>query len=287
MPDADTAVLEQPDTGIDDEPTPVEETEALVDSPETEEQAEPGETETDAEPETLTREEAERLKAEAVEATRAELKAQQDAERAEALATWQKSELQKRRDKASQDRQGVALQSVSSIAAFVAKEVDAGRITPDTLAQGLNPRVMQDIAQRLDTMAFEHINTAYDETYDGWLAKNHPGFAIPADLAQQRERAIAAGDWEGIATSKLAILESALMSKVEAKVRAEVEAEIADKQKTDAVKAAEAKQKRTGPTGTTGGTPARRNDRQILDTAIPGSKDYLAAYERVYGFRPD
>ena len=281
----DTAVLDMPDTGIPEEQAPADEpeTEALLDSPETEQADSDG---PETEPETISREEAERLKAEAVEAAKAELKAQQEAERAEAITKFQQAERAKRIDQAARDRQGAALQSVASIAAFVAKEVDEGRLTPANLAQGLNPKVLENIAVRLDSMSFEHINSAHEETYDNYLASKYPGFAIPSDLARQRERAVAANDWEGIATSKLAILEAALATKVEAKVRAEVEAELADKQKTDATKANEAKPKRSGPTGVTGAAPVGGSNRAVLDSASPMSAEYRRAYRAEYGIDP-
>lgn len=282
MAENDTAVLDLPDTGTEEELSPEGETEALLDSPETE-QADDDGPETDA-PETLTREEAERLKAEAVEAAKAEAKAQQEAEREEAVATWQKAEAQKRRTQAATDRQGEAHARVTSLLQFVAKEVDAGRLTPESLASGLNPKVTTDIALRLDNMSFEHINQAHEETYDAYLGKHYPGFAIPAALAHQRERAVAANNWEAIAETKLAILEAALASKVEAKVRADIEAEQTDDKKAAALKAADTTRRtKAGPTNVSGGAPAPR---ATLETMDPRSPEYAKAYERKYGFKP-
>jgi len=277
----DTAVLDMPDTGTAGDETPeldAPETDALLDSPETEQASEDG---SETEPETLTREEAERLATEKVAAREKELADAAAQSNAEALDAWQKQQYEQSKTQAVQTRQNLATGELKDFAMWVYKQGEDGKnFDPSQI----NPKVIGRIAYQLEGMVFQAEYEALDAITADRIQKDHPDFRATPELTRQLERAIHTRDPKQMVEAKLDLMRAAMKETLLAEARAEVAAESEDTKKTDAMKAAEAKRTAQGrPTSTNGGAVPGR---ATLETMDPKSEAYAKAYERKYGFRP-
>ena len=274
----DTAVLDMPDTGIDEELAPADspETEALLDSPETDQAAGDG---SETEPETLSREEAERLAEERVAAREKELAEAREAENRAAIEKWQQQQYEQTRQKAAQSRQGLAAQQVQRLAQWAHEQGENGKDLQ------FNPQVIGAIAQQIEEMTFLSEWEAINTTGSALLAKHFPNWKPAEPVARAMQQAAYSRDPARMVDGWFQYMTAAAKDSVRDGVRAEVEAELADKQKTDALKAPEAKrQQRSGPTPVSGGGPSANNARAVLNSAPAGSPEWRAAYRKEHGF---
>lgn len=219
------------------------------------------------EPETLSREEAERLAEERVAAREKELAEAREAENRAAIEKWQQQQYEAARSQAVQARQGAVAKSVQQLVQWAHEQGDKGNELK------FNPQAIDVIARGVEEMTFLAEWEAINTTGSALLAKHFPNWKPAEPVARAMQQAVYSRDPARMVDGWFQYMTAAAKDSVRDEVRAEVEAELADKQKTDALKAPEAKrQQRSGPTPVAGrgAPPGRRTFRtqQEVDMAL-------------------
>lgn len=217
MADTETAVLE-PDTT--EAATETEDTLAA----ELETEGSEGTPETgDDQEEALSKDEHERLVAEAVEKAQADL-------RAEVEAKAQEDAAKQRRSQAQQLRQGRGYQQLAQIAGWAHKQGEDGNDLR------LNPQVLNTLIGEMELGVFQEQSDAWKDAFDGYLNKSFKEFKPSRELADRITRHTANWNPLELVHAQFDVIRAAVREEIEATVRAEVEAELRDERKTKGLK---------------------------------------------------
>lgn len=281
MADEGTAVLDAPDTAVGEvtppqlDAAPETDTESLApetgSAPDTPETAEPDPL-AGLDPETIQK---------AIDQNPELLKAHEarwrESERRKAEAAVREAQYQQRSERAFQLAQGEALQRIHGIA----KAVEEGR--------EFNPQWAAQLSADLASAAFHEQAEAIQEEVLGYLATRFPQWRVPPAATEYIARAWHKGDRKAMVDSMCAVLEFAVGETMAPRMKAALEADLRKKaeaaQKTERMREAEAKRP-DGPTVGLGTASGPVNNRQALDSAMPGSAQWRAAYRAEYGIDP-
>ena len=151
----------------------------------------------------------------------------------------------------------------------------------------VTPEFIQWFAAQVDEPMFMSHYEARKRGMDEWVKRNHPSYRPSQTITDTREKAYASRDWGRVIGAEMTLMEEAITEKLSPALRAEVSTKLDEERKAKEAEAA-AKARLTAPKATTlSGQPVRAgNVDDVLKKAHPLSKEYAAAFQTKYGYKP-